>query len=376
MSRRTPGSEYISRKEGGSFSLDFTIEGVRFRETCGTTDPKLAAAFALRRHGEEYRRLVLGEVARGEISPGAACARFHAEVGTGTAYGDGAQRDHMRAIERHIGAARSLAALDDATVGRFVQAMRTEKDRSPATINRHLSTLQAVCKRARDVWGVAVGPWTAARHMQREPEGREVLLTPEQARAFLAAVCEHVEPIIRLDCLTGLRRGNLLGLRWEQVSLDLGRAVLLQKGGRRLGVALVPAAVELLTVLQPDPSQRTGPVFVFGNPQVGCRCAACLSPAKRGKPITSIRTAFATAAKRAGVNHMPAGRLRLHDLRHSFASWLLAKSGNLKLVQEALGHAQIRTTMRYAHLMDGAKAQATNLVAEDLVEPTTMRRMA
>ena len=331
--RRRPGSEFISRKkEGHSFSLDFTIEGVRFRETCGTTDPKLAAAFALRRHGEEYRRLVLGEVARGEITLAAAFARFHAEVGAGTAYGDGAQRDHMRAIERHIGGARSMAVLDDATVGQFVQAMRAEKDRSPATINRHLSTLQAVCKRAREIWGMAVGPWTPARHMQAEPQGREVLLTPEQARDFLAAVCAHVEPIIRLDCLTGLRRGNLLGLQWEQVSLDMGRAVLLQKGGRRLGVTLVPAAVDLLAALQPDPGARKGPVFTFGNPRVGCRCAACLAPAKRGKPITSIRTAFATAARRAGVHHLPAGRLRLHDLRHSFASWLLAKSGDLKLV--------------------------------------------
>lgn len=125
-------------------------------------------------------------------------------------------------------------------------------------------------------------------------------------------------------------------------------------------------ALDLLRRIQPDPVNRRGAVFTFGNAAIGCDCSMCLSPAKRGQPIQDIRAAFATAAQRAGVRHLAAGRLRIHDIRHTTASWLLAATGDLVVVKAVLGHASIKTSARYAHLMSGRKAQAVEKISHFL----------
>lgn len=120
----------------------------------------------------------------------------------------------------------------------------------------------------------------------------------------------------------------------------------------------LPEALALLDQVEPTPSRRSGRVWRFGNPAWDCRCAHCVSPGYRGQPINSIKRSFVAAACAAGLRDMDAGRLRIHDLRHTFASWLLDAGGDLKLVQEALGHSDVKTTTRYAHLMPGRKEQA------------------
>ena len=171
--------------------------------------------------------------------------------------------------------------------------------------------------------------------------------------------------------MTGLRKQNVASLTWEQVSLDMGRIVVVAKGGKVHGTPLPPDGVRLLERLQPDPEKRKGPVFFYGNPAVPCACPACTRPRlghigqQFQNPKRSIRTAFA----RAGL----AGT-RFHDLRHTFASWLLEASGDLKLVQQALGHSQIETTMRYAHLVNGRRESVTAQATRGLLDPPAAPR--
>src|SRR5579872_1719332 len=362
-----PGEQHLSRRSGSSqWQIDISVGGRRLRESSGTETKEAAAALALKRHDELWREVKLGERPKLEVDLETAFSRYWTEISQATTYGRRDQRYAMRLLLEALGYRTLLSSLTDERISRLVTHLRTTPQRqdatrigvSPATTNRYLTVLSVVCKRAREVWGVETAPWTKSRHTLPEPRGREVFLDYDQARRLLDELCGHARAITTFTLMTGLRRGNALGIQWEQVSLDMGRAVLIQKGGRPLSVTLVPAAIELLLAVQPDPAQRHGPVWVFGNPCTPCVCSHCRSPMFRGEPIRSIKRAFTTAVKAAGLHDLPQGGLRFHDLRHSFASWLLAQEGDLKLVQETLGHLQIATTARYAHLLVGRRENA------------------
>lgn len=361
--RRKPiaGEEYLTTRAGSpAWHFDFSIDGHRLRGSCGTADFARACAFAAAEHDREWRRIRLGEKPAVHLTLDQAFARWWLDRGKGTAYGEAGQRHQLARIIRILGGDLLLADLDNAAVAALVRGLRngegvtegheTRGQASNATVNRYLATLSVVCTWAREVEGAQVGPWTKAPHIMSEPAGRERFLTPEQAKAIMAAIAPHARAPIMLAFATGMRKQNFLGLEWEQVSLDLGRALMMGKGGKPLMVVLPPVAVALLERMQPDPDKRRGPVFVFGLESVSCGCPHCASPLFRGDRIASIKRSWRTACVKVGVPDA-----RIHDMRHSFASWLLAETGNLRMVSEALHHADIQTTMRYARLMPGAR---------------------
>lgn len=369
MSRKKqpPGWEHLARaKRAGIYHTDFTIDGRRVRESTGTTDLTEACAYASRRHAEERRGGAMPS--RAPLTIAEAMARYLTE-NTST-YAETGQRYHVAAMAPHLHG--MLADLDDEQVAQMIARLR-DSGKGPATCNRHLATLSAVCKRAREVWKAPTGMWEARHHRQREPKGREVFLEYAQAQQLIAEIVPHARGPVLLDLLTGLRRGNVLGLSWEETSLDMGRLVLRTKGDRRHSVHLVPEAIALLASIQPDAGLRKGPVWRYRNPATDCRCPHCANPGNAGKPIRSVRTSFATAARKLGLNQ----RLRFHDIRHTVASWLLAEAGDLQLVREVLGHQDITTTARYAHLLPGRKEAAMRgAAASFLVEKHEVRKIA
>lgn len=390
--QKIPGEEHLVRRAGSDhWHIDITIGGHRLRRTCGTAEKARAAQLAVEEHDALWRRVMLGEVPQERLTVGKAFLRFYDEVAAGTRYGEQAQKHQMATMLELLPVALDLEHLDDAVVNRLVQDLRKRQViphnapedapsrvnprlMSGATINRYVTTLSAVCTRARKVWKVPVGEWERGQHRQEESRGREVFLEQDQARQILDAVVAHAKPILFLALSTGLRKANVHNLAWEEVSLDMARLVLVTKGGKPHAVPLPPEAVALLVHLEPDPAERRGRVFRFGNPRVGCTCAACVSPAKKGHPINSTRRAFGTAAREAGLADMPMGRLRFHDLRHSMASWVLAAGGDLRLLQEQLGHADITTTARYAHLVAGRREAVVRAATAGLLAPPSMEK--
>jgi integrase len=135
--------------------------------------------------------------------------------------------------------------------------------------------------------------------------------------------------IVHIAMETGLRKGELLGLTWERV--DLSRGVIRLEGraqgdsagtksGKRREVPMRQAVYELLAAL---PEPRTGRIWRQNN----------------------IRTAFESAVEAACLED-----LHFHDLRHHFASWYIMRGGSLPPLQQILGHADLKMTLRYAHL--------------------------
>lgn len=194
-------------------------------------------------------------------------------------------------------------------------------------------------------------------------------LTPEQVRQFLEAIKGHPrETLFILALATGMRRGELLGLKWQDINLDnatlqvrraLNRMPTGQgyketepktKSGRR-SIALVPFAVEALRrhwQSQQEEKARAGEVwedhdYVFCDPD-----GSHLDPGH------DVYVQFKKVLKQAGLPD-----LRFHDLRHSMATMLLQKKVHPKIVQEVLGHSSIDITMDiYSHVLPNIQSDA------------------
>ena len=183
---------------------------------------------------------------------------------------------------------------------------------------------------------------------------KERYLTETEAQMLYCAVKASVNPmlqfIIPMLILTGARKREVLDAKWKE--FDLGRRqwrVSVTKAGKPRYVPLSDGVMHLLTTMPHDNS-----TWVFPNP-------------KTGKPYVSIFCAWDTARNEAGL-----ADVRMHDLRHSFASFLVNAGRSLYEVQKILGHTQIKTTQRYAHLSQDTLIEAANAVPFTLTVPLLM----
>lgn len=182
---------------------------------------------------------------------------------------------------------------------------------------------------------------------------RERFLTPEElarlGRTLDIAPAErlasrHAAAAIRLLVLTGCRRNEIMGLAWDDLDFQVGEMRLADsKTGTRI-VPLPAAAVEVLKDLP----------RVAGNPWV-------FPGKKKGTHQVNINDSWNRVRERAGLDGV-----RLHDLRHTFASRALAIGEGLPMIGELLGHRKVDTTARYAHLARESIQASTAKVAESI----------
>jgi integrase len=218
---------------------------------------------------------------------------------------------------------------------------------SAATANRHLALIRAILRRARDEW-----EWIEKApkiKLYREAKRRVRWITPEQAQALLAELPEHQREMVLFALATGLRQGNVTGLRWSQV--DLARMTAWVHGedvknGDDLHVSLNDLAIN---VLRRQQGKHPEHVFTY-----------------KGKPIHWANTrGWRSALVRAGIANS-----RWHDLRHTWASWLIQHGTPLYDLQEMGGWKSAEMVRRYAHLAP-AKMARNAAAIDDLLNVTT-----
>ena len=224
----------------------------------------------------------------------------------------------------------------------------------PTVANRALDMLVKMFNLA-EVWELRPSHRNPCRFVRRykvQPQ-HERFLTPKElhrlGQALDAAPAErlasrHGATAIRLLVLTGCRRNEILGLRWDDVIFPTGELRLRDSKAGARNVPLTPPAAELLAELP----------RVAGNPWV-------FPGRKRGTHQRNINDSWDRIRKRAGLNGV-----RLHDLRHSFASRALALGESLSMIGKLLGHTQVQTTARYAHLARESVKASTAKVAESI----------
>lgn len=215
---------------------------------------------------------------------------------------------------------------------------------APVGVNRELTVLSTLYKMMIK-WNKAdSNPVQDVKHI-KEPEGRTRWLTVEELGRLLAACNLCLRRIVITAIHTGLRRQNLFDLK--VADLDFKRRVLTAQQTKSGKKHTIPMNTILVETLKPSVVGKAPDAPVFEN--------------RYGQPYKSIRTAFATACRKAGITN-----LHFHDLRHTNASHLIMAGVDLKTVSELLDHADIRSTQRYCHLAQQHKRQAVERLDETM----------
>jgi integrase len=265
-------------------------------------------------------------------------------------------------VRVHIKPALGRIKLKDltATHARGLYREKLESGSSPRTVQYIHTTLR---KALKDAVSDGLIPRNVADGIKApRPKKKEINpLAPEQARAFLAAAHgDRFEALYVLALHCGLREGELLGLKWDDVDLESGMLLVRRtlseprtgyvfeppKNGKGRSIKLTRAATE---ALRGHLGRQLEEIDGSGDDY---QDQGLVFPSRRGTPMNAknlTARSFKPLLKRSGLPN-----IRLHDLRHTCATLMLCEGVHIKLVQELLGHATVSITLdTYSHLLPG-----------------------
>lgn len=241
----------------------------------------------------------------------------------------------------------------------FVEQYQTEKmqrGNKPATINRHIATLKHMFTKAVDWEMVEPEVLKRIRKVKLLPENNRRLryLSKEECQALINVCDNHLKPIVITALNTGMRKGEILNLKWDNVDLRHGFILLdnTKNGERRE----IPINDTLRSTLQAI-TRRLDVPYVFYDPVTG-------------KPYQDVKRSFNTALKKAGIKDF-----HFHDLRHTFASHLVMAGVDITTVKELLGHKTLTMTLRYAHLAPSHKVKAVEILENAISDKPTIQKL-
>jgi integrase len=261
---------------------------------------------------------------------------------------------------------RPLASLDAFSIERW-RTRRLKDGVSASTINRDIATLKSAVSKAQE-WGIVTNNPLASVKQVKVDSTRVRDLSDEEEKRLRAGLADrdrrmrlarrrandwrndrcidplaeisndeyagHLSPAVIVSLVTGLRRGELTALTWEDVDLRNNVLTVRASAAKSGRLRRVPINAECKAVLQ--------------------RWRAQTAPANaRVFPIRDMKTAWTRLLRDVGIHDF-----RWHDLRHAFASKLVQRGVDLNTLRELLGHADLKMVLRYAHLRPGHLAEA------------------
>ena len=213
----------------------------------------------------------------------------------------------------------------------------------PASVNKSISLLKAMVKKAVDWSMIEEETLKHVRRVKNLPENNRRLryLSKNECQELVNSCDSHLRPIVITAINTGMRKGEILSLRWDNVDLKHGFILLdITKNGERREIPINNTFGSTLQGI----TRRLDVPHVFFDPE-------------SGKPYQNVKRSFASAIKRAKIQDF-----KFHDLRHTFASHLVMAGVDITTVKELLGHKDIKMTLRYAHLAPSHKVKAVDLL--------------
>jgi len=271
---------------------------------------------------------------------------------------------------------RHLTEINAWTIDKW-RSERIKKGASKETINRHIAALKAMLSKAIEWEIIEHHPLAKVKPLKTDKGAKVRYLTEAEETKLRKALqkrdmkiksgrdsanrwrqergyellrdlkgahyADHLSPIVLLTLNTGLRRGEVFNLSWDDINLRSKTLTVegeTAKSGNTRHIPLNDEAIELLKNWKAK-NKKQERVF----------------PGKNGARLDNITSSWSTLVKDAKINNF-----RFHDLRHSFASKLVMKGVPLNTVRELLGHADLKTTLRYAHLAPDHKADAVALL--------------
>lgn len=211
---------------------------------------------------------------------------------------------------------------------------------SNAYVNRYLACIKTIFNIGIKNELIKTTPMKAVKMMKEDNHKIRYLTADEETRLF-KELPEHLKPIVICALQTGLRKSNILQLRWELVDLEFRFIEVLAQQNKGHKIIKIPISDKLLETLESLPRNSE---YVFANPDTG-------------KPYRDISEGFKNACDRANIENF-----RFHDLRHTVATRLVEKGIDLRVVQEIMAHSTIITTQRYMHPTPKRKLEAISVL--------------
>lgn len=265
--------------------------------------------------------------------------------------------DYRSVVRAHLLPSFGEARLEDLTPA-MIESWRAGlgsggRGVSNRTSNKTLTILGAILERARKAYGLPVNPARDVEKLRQsyDPQGFD-FYSPEEVHALARAGHDAQDAAVYLTAaFTGLRRGELFALRWRDV--DLERSVIrvqasyangrltTPKSGKGRSVPMIPELAVTLDELSRREHLTADDDLVF--------------PGKAGGYLdaSALRRRFLAAQKRAGLRS-----IRFHDLRHTFGTLAVRGAESIVELQAWMGHADVKTTMRYTHYREQHDAAA------------------
>lgn len=365
---RTPTGHVfrVERKRGPAWYAKYRLpDGRQVQKRIGpawTERGRPAAGYFTKRLAEEWLRRVLDEARRG-VLPGM--------VKTGATFADAAA-EWLRYIEhdrrrkpstvagyKAIVRSQLLPAFAEVPLESItpaiVEAWLASVKGAASTRTKALVLMHGVFQRARKVWGLPVNPVADVEKPPLTRSGDIDVFSPEEVWALVrAAASEQDASIFLAAAFTGLRRGELVALRWRDV--DFAGSVIRVRGNYAAGQLTTPKSGRVRSVpMAPDVAEALGKL---GQREHFTSDDDLVFPGESGGYLdgSALRRRYDAALQRAGLR-----RLRFHDLRHVFGTRMITRA-DIRRVQEWMGHSDIQTTMKYLHY--APRAEDARLVAE------------
>ena len=350
------------------FRYSFTIEGVRFSGSTERTTRR--EALAVEKEAREEARRSLKEAPKpATMTLDDALGRYWTEVGQHATDARQARWTGFWLIE-HLGADKPIKDITNDDVARLVGIRRLErvdnvmrarkrakggevgpgKLVSQSTVNRSVvEPLRRVLKRASELWGEPVTPIRWRDHKLGEPKERVRYMTAEEEAAVFAVLPACYQQLVTFAVRAGCRASECVRLTWADVEWGELRVRIVGKGFKGnpkvRTVPLTPDMRDMLWSMRGD-AKLNAPIF--------------RNMSGAAATYRSYYEAFRTACRRAGITD-----LKVHDLRHTAATRILRTGGNLRIAQALLGHSDVSTTAKYAHILDEDLRAAMDAVSRN-----------
>lgn len=268
----------------------------------------------------------------------------------------------------------------DAITGRDLEQIRTgwmQAGNKPSTVNRKMGSISGVFSRAVEWDYIDEHPLAKLKQLKVDSKGVIRYLTADETKRLRDALdarqdemraeresantwrtdrhrepmpsllelpfTDHLKPMVLVSLNTGMRRGELFDLKWSAVNFDTKTITVAGATTKTSDTRHIPMNKETVGVLEAWKKQVSKSAYVF--------------PGQGGGRFEDVKSAWLKLLERAQIDGF-----RWHDMRHDFASRLVMAGVPLNTVRDLLGHADIKMTLRYAHLAPGTKAAAVELI--------------
>ncbi len=334
------------RKKGSPYwQYDFVIEGHRFLGSTETENFEDAKNIEAGERRKALTRIKFPEQA--DMTLDDALGKFWQEHGKHKKSSADIWR-MIDVLERELGK-KTLRTISNRDVADYIGRRRGEmKDgrriRGDSSVNREITLLRAVLNRAARAWDIAVKMPDWQAHKLTEPRGRVRSLTDAEEAALFKALRADFHPLVKFCLITGARVTSARKLTWKMIDWQAQEIRLEVKSKFTGDFHTLPITPEIESLLASVKGQH--PIYVFTYVSAGKVVRKRVKGQRYPFQRDGWRRTWAKALRDAGIDDF-----RFHDLRHTAATQMLRATKNLAAVKEVLGHRDVTTTMRYAHVL-------------------------